>query len=503
MSIVTFEFLFFLFASLIVFYLFPKKYRWLVLLGASIYFFVKACSWKLGLYLISGIIITYVGARIIDERCKKQKTKKITLIITLFGIVSQLFMLKYVNIFPLTGNMFLSVFDMDLQFGTFNFIAPLGISYYTLSLISYVVDVYWTTCKAEKNILKYALFACYYPSMISGPIIRYPQMRDEFFNEKKLDWNNIYQGFYRILYGLMKKLVIADALSAIVTKVFGNYEVYNSIFIIYGVICYAIQIYCDFSGCMDIIIGASKMYGVKLPENFDSPFFSKNLSEFWRRWHISLGLWGKDYIMYPLLKSSLFQNFGKKCKKIFGKKTGKKITTITAILILWLFIGLWHGASYKYIFAAGILPWIYLAVGELFSDIPEKLNKLLHINTKCFSFRLFQSIRTFLFMCLVWLFVCGEHLKDFFKIAKNIFKLPDINLKANLALIHPVVIVLMLVLVFIVDFLNYKKINAIEKFQEQNFLFRWIFMLIIISIILLCGCYGPNYSAVDFIYGGF
>lgn len=503
MSIVTIEFLAFLFISLIIFYMFPKKYRWVVLLGASIIFFVKACSWVLGIYLISGIIITYVGARIIDERCKKQKTRKVVLIITLIGIVSQLFMLKYVNIFPLTGNVFTNIFDMNLQFGTFNFVAPLGISYYTLSLISYVVDVYWTTCKPEKNILKHALFACYYPSMISGPIIRYPQMKEQFFNEKSLEWENIYQGFYRIILGLMKKLVIADALSAIVSIVFKDYTVYNGIYIIYGVVCYAIQIYCDFSGCMDIIIGASKMYGVKLPENFDSPFFSKNLSEFWRRWHISLGAWGKDYIMYPMLKSSLFQKLGKKCKKIFGKRIGKKIPTITAILILWLFIGLWHGASYKYIFAAGILPWIYLTVGELFEYIPEKLTKILHIKTDCFSFRLFQSIRTFFFMCIIWLFVCGEHLRDFSEIVKNIFVLPDISLKSKLALSHPIIVILMLGLVFIVDYLNYKKINIFKKFGEQNIIFRWVFLFTIIIIILLCGCYGPNYNAVDFIYGGF
>lgn len=503
MSIVTFSFLFFLFFSVILYYIFPIKFRWVILLISSIYFFLSFSRGKLLFYLLYGIIISYIGTLIIEKENKSNNNKKLALILTLAGVITPLFMFKYFDIIPITINKFGEIFNIDLYFEKLNLIAPLGISYYTLSLISYIVDVYWGTCLPQKNIFKHALFACYYPSMISGPIIRYTQMKDEFFEPRKLDFNNIYLGFYRIIYGLMKKIVIADALAEIVKLVFENYTIYSGIYMVLGVICYAVQIYMDFSGCMDIVIGASKMYGVVLPENFDSPFFSKNLSEFWRRWHMSLGTWGKDYLMYPMLKTDTFQKLGSFCKKKFGKKLGKKIPTILSIFILWLLIGLWHGASFKYIIAAGIIPWMYLAIGKIFEDIPEKLNKFFHIDTAKFSFRLFQSVRTLLFMCLIWLVVNSKEAISSFTVFKYLFTFADIELFLTLPKFKQPVFTLMIILVFFVDYLNYKGVNAFLKFREQNIIFRWLVLFGLIIIILLYGRYGPMYNAVDFIYGGF
>lgn len=341
MSIVSFSFLIFLLATVICYYIFSKKYRWIVLLIASILFFLLSCEWKLLLYLLFGIVTTYIGTNYLYDKCKTEKQKKITLFTTLFSILSILSVLKYVNIFPITLNLFGNLFHMDFHFGTLSLLAPLGLSYYTLSLTGYVIDVYRSSYEPQKNILKHALFSCYYPIMISGPFVRYNDMKKELFEPKEFDWNNLFQGFYRIMYGLMKKLVIADLLAPFVRQVFTQYNDFTGFYIVIAVMFYAIQIYADFSGCMDIVNGASKMYGITLIENFESPFFSKNLSEFWRRWHISLGAWAKDYIMYPLLKSSLFQNLGKVCKNRFGKKIGKKIPTLLSIFILWFLIGLW------------------------------------------------------------------------------------------------------------------------------------------------------------------
>lgn len=503
MSIISLKFLIFLFFSVLVYYIFPKKYRWFVLLVFSIIFFICASSVKLISCLLIGIITTYIGTRAMCEICKTKKQRVTIYVLTLLSIIIPLFIFKYMNIIPITANHIGKLFNIHIGLKTINLIAPLGISYYTLSLISYVTDVYWTTCKAEKNILKHALFACYYPVMISGPIIRYPQMKETFFAERKIDWNNIYYGFYRIVYGLMKKVVIADLLYQIVDKIFTNYNQYSGVYIVLGVMCYAIQIYCDFSGCMDIVIGASKMYGVTLPENFESPFFSRTLGEFWRRWHITLGTWSKDYIMYPLLKTKFFQKMGKGFKKILGKKIGKKIPTILAIFILWLIIGLWHGTSYRYIFAAGILPWIYLTIGEFTEDTMKKLTKKLHINTECFSFRLFQSIRTFLLMCFVWLFVCAPSLKKSTIVIGNIFKPTDLGLFNSLPQLPMIIIFAMLIIVAIVDYLKYNNHNVLEIFKKQNLVFRWITLLLLIVVILMFGSYGPAYNPVDFIYGGF
>lgn len=503
MRITSFNFLIFLFFSLLIFYIFPKKYRWFALLGISVLFFLLSSSWKLLLYMLFGIVVTYIGSNWIEKRSKTEKNKKIVLFLTLFLIVGELAILKYINIIPTTANIFGRLFNLNFTFGTLNLLAPLGISYYTLSLIGYVVDVYRTTSKAQTNILKHALFVCYYPLLISGPVVRYNHMEKEFFEKREFDWNNLIVGFERIIFGLLKKMVIADQLFRVVNEIFVNYNYYTGGYLIVAVILYAIQIYADFSGCMDIVIGASKMYGVNLPENFDSPFFSKNLSEFWRRWHISLGKWGKDYIMYPLLKSNVFQKLGKKCKATFGKKIGKLIPTIISILILWLFIGIWHGASYKYIFAAGILPWIYLTLGQILETPIKKLTEKLHIKTECFSFRLFQSLRTFGFMCIIWLFACSPSLRESIYIIKNIFIHASVFLRVDLPQIPIMPILFSCGMVLIVDYLNYKKIDVAKKFGEQNLLFRWIILFTFIIIILIYGAYGPGYNPTDFIYGGF
>lgn len=503
MSIVSFSFFVFLFITVIVYYICSKKHRWIVLLISSILFFLFSSSWKLLLYLIFGILTTYIGTNYMQKKCKTEKQKKITMIVTLVSILTILFILKYINIFPMTFNLFGKLFHLNFTFGMISLLAPLGVSYYTLSLTGYIIDIYRGAYEPQKNIFKLGLFACYYPIMISGPIVRYKTMEKELFESKSFSYDNLFQGFERFIYGLMKKLVIADQLAPFVRTVFNNYTHYTGIYIIIAVILYAIQIYADFSGCMDIVNGASKMYGITLLENFDSPFFSKNLSEFWRRWHISLGTWSKDYIMYPLLKSNVFQKLGKSCKKKFGKKIGKMIPTILSILILWLLIGLWHGASYKYIFAAGILPWIYLTVSQLLENPIEKFTQKLNIRTNCFSFRLFQSLRTIVLMCLIWLFACSPSLGQSIQVIKNIFVLSRVTLFEELPQLPINILLLTGGLVLVVDYLKYKGINVIEKFQQQNWWFRWGILLMIITIILIYGAYGPGYNASDFIYGGF
>jgi len=503
MGITSLNFFVFLIASIILYYIFPKKYRWIVLLVASIVFFALAGEIYLILYMLFGVVATYIGTRLIDEKLKNLKTKKIALFITIASIVLELAILKYGNFIPTTVNGFAGLFNINISLGTVNLLAPLGISYYTLSLIGYTLDVYWTTSKAQKNIFKHMLFTCYYPVMISGPVVRYEHMKKELFEPKKFCFNNVLYGAERIVLGLLKKMVIADQLAIVVNTIFSNYHEYSGIYIIFGVILYAIQIYADFSGCIDIVIGASKTYGVNLPENFESPFFSRNLSEFWRRWHISLGLWGKDYIMYPLLKSEKFQKLGKFCKNKFGKKIGKKIPTIVSILILWLIIGVWHGASYKYIFAAGIIPWIYLTISELFEGVFKKAREKLPIKMDNFSYRLFESLRTFALMCFIWLFALAPSFTQGFSVVANVFNISSLDLRLNLPQIPYGMIILSCTIVLIVDYLKYKGINVLEWFNKQGIIFRYIVIFGMLYLILIYGAYGPGYNPIDFIYGGF
>lgn len=502
MSIVSFSFIIFLLISVIVYYLFPKKHRWTVLLLSSVIFFVSTCPYYLLLYLIFDILVAFFGTKLISKT-EDEKKKKIILTISIALIIGILILLKWINIVPMTINLFGDLFKIHTNMGMLNLVAPLGVSYYTLSIIGYVVDVYRGAYERENNIFKLSLFAGYYPILVSGPFVRYNYMKKELFEEKVFSYTNIFQGFERIIYGLMKKLVIADLLAPYVKVIFNEYYVYSGYFIIIGLVFYAIQIYADFSGCMDIVIGASKMYGITLEENFNSPFLSKNLSEFWRRWHISLGGWGKDYIMYPLLKSNLFQKIGTTLKSKFGKKTGKLMTTLLSILILWLFIGIWHGASYRYIFCAGILPWFYLACGQVFEDSIKWFNEKMHIRTECFSFNLFRRLRTLGFMCFIWLFACSSSLKESLHVIRQILVIPDTSLFQSLPHLPVFILFITLGLVLVVDILNYKGINFLEKFDEQNVIFKYIVIFLIIYIILMYGAYGPGYNATDFIYGGF
>ncbi|MBO4815848.1 MAG: MBOAT family protein [Clostridia bacterium] len=508
MKITSLNFFAFLGITALVYYIFPKRFRWISLLISSLFFFLLA-SYKVAFYFVIGVLISYIGALLIDKKCKTEKSKKIILISTIFCEMAGLFVLKYINIIPNTINGFGKLFNIDLNFANINLIAPIGISYYTLSIIAYVVDVYRTTIPAEKNIFKYTLYSCYYPCLISGPFIRYSEMKKEFFENECLDWNNIFKGFHRIVYGLLKKMVIADNVAILVKMIFEDISIFSGGYIILGLMLYALQIYCDFSGCMDIVIGASKLYGVKIPENFESPFFSKNLSEFWRRWHITLGLWGKDYIMYPLLKSEKFQKLGKATKKRFGKDIGKKIPVIISIFVLWLFIGIWHGASYKYIFAAGMLPWIYFSTSELLDKFIKKLTEKLHINTEKFSFHLFQSLRTLILMCIIWLFAISPTLLKSRNIIKNLFVVSNINLIEflNKNIFNDVykfmAIFFSIIGLTIVDYLKYKEKDVGEKFNSQGIIFRYLLLFGMISIILIFGVYGPGYNPADFIYGGF
>jgi D-alanyl-lipoteichoic acid acyltransferase DltB (MBOAT superfamily) len=198
----------------------------------------------------------------------------------------------------------------------------------------------------QPNFLKHLLFASYYPALVSGPVMRYGEMNPQFFGEPECRLDNIVPGVQRLIWGMFKKLVVADRLAIFVNQVFQDYKTFDSLYILLAVVLYAFQIYADFSGCMDIVIGVSRAYGVKLPENFDAPFLSRSLAEFWRRWHITLGTWSKDYIFYPLLKSEPFQRLGTWARKVLGKKRGKQIPVFLGLLINWLIIGFWHGASY-------------------------------------------------------------------------------------------------------------------------------------------------------------
>jgi D-alanyl-lipoteichoic acid acyltransferase DltB (MBOAT superfamily) len=505
MTIVSAQFLLFFAASLAVYRLIPARVRWMALLIFSLAFFTIVSGLKMIPYLAFGAAVTYFGARAIGDERRTARQRKALLAATILLTVAELGALKYLNIFPATVNGFGRLFGVRLGAKVFSLIAPVGMSYYTLSLIGYVVDVYRGMYPPQSNFLKHLLFASYYPALVSGPILRYGEMSPQFFGEPRCHLDDVVPGVQRMAWGMFKKLVIADRLALYVNQVFQDYKTFDSLYIVVAVGFYAFQIYADFSGCMDIVIGASRAYGIRLPENFDAPFLSRSLAEFWRRWHITLGAWSKDYIFYPLLKSEPFQRLGTRARKALGKKRGKQIPVFLGLLINWLIIGFWHGASYKYIFAAGILPWLFMTVSELMQLSFAKRKGPGEAAPERWGLHLLQSARTLFLMCVIWLFACSPSFLDGFSVLRAIFAPFKLSAARGLEISRYDVMMIPvgLAVLAVADVLKYKGRSLSEVLNSHGVWVRWTLSLALIFGTLILGCYGPGYNAANFIYEAF
>ena len=491
MTLISLKFFVLLSASLIAYYALPKKQKY-VLFITSLVFFAAASKEKLIfmtaiLFLV--IATAYFGSLLISSE-KIAKKRLLVVVCSLAIIVANLVVLKYLfNV----GNMILSLFDIQKDISFLDFAAPIGLSYFSLNAIGYVLDVYWQSYRAEKNPVNVALFINYFPQIVSGPVTRFSEMNVQFNAIHAPDYDEAVYGIRRMIFGYMKKLVVADRLGQIVLLIYQNdISAQSGVMLFFGVVCYAFQLYADFSGCMDIILGTSKLYGISLPENFDAPFFSRTLPEFWRRWHISLGNWFRDYVMYPILKTNVFQSLGQKSKKAFGKKYGKKIPTYLSTVILWALIGLWHGGTGYYFMASAVLPGVLL----IFSDITQPLfskKRLPHF---------FQSLRTFCIMLICWTFVCTQSVSDAFGVCKQILFAPQFSLfKSNWAMLNLPLrrafpLLAGFLIMIIADTLHNRKTPINTIIDKQPLLVRIAAVYTELALVLLFGLVGQS----SFIY---
>ena len=364
MEYTSFIYVIFLAICGILYYVLPKKMQWIVLLIASLAFYVSIAQ-ILVLYMLATTLIVYLSAMAIqrhkddfkskksaldkaERKALKEKTKakqKRILTATVVVTIGVLAALKYCNFFGSIVNGIVSIFSATALVPVFKIALPLGISYYTLMSVSYIVDVYRGTIKAEKNYFRLLLFVSYFPHIMEGPFDRYDKLDAQFREPHSLDYDVIKNGALLIIYGLFKKLVIADRAGLIVSGIFDSQSAGGtSIFV--GMLVYTLQLYADFSGCIDIVSGTSQMFGINVAENFRQPFFSHSINEFWRRWHITLGLWLKEYVFYPVSLSKNFKNFDKFVKKhVKNDYLTKMIPAAYALFFVWFCNGIWHGAS--------------------------------------------------------------------------------------------------------------------------------------------------------------
>ena len=513
MEITSFYFLCCFTVSLLIYYVIPKKAQWAFLLLLSVGYFLTYGNPVVIGYPVAAILVTYLGANQISH-LEEQKTKKTVLSFVVLFDLAILLVLKYLNFGIFTHNAIIEVLHLPLaSWERIRFLIPLGLSYYTLSIIGYVVDVYWGLQEPQKNVFKFALYGMYFPVMISGPVTRYKDMEETLFEKHTFNYQQVTFGFQRILWGFFKKLVISERLAVLISTVYNDYQSYPGAYIVVATIAFAFRLYTDFSGCMDIIIGVSQCFGVKVRENFQTPFFSKSMQEFWRRWHISIGVWLKDYLFYPLLRTKFFMGLPKKLKVRFGKKAAKQITTFSAMFVLWFTIGLWHGGGWKYIIGSGLLHWFYIVGGEVMEPVWKKMRafmeRVFHVGVESKGFQFFQMLRTFLLVCSGFLFFNSGGMRKAFSMYHSIFTTwnPQILwngslLQLGLPVIDCVIVVMSLIILFVVSCLQQKQ-SAREWLAARPLVVRWILLYALLFYVILLGNYGPGYTAAEFIYAGF
>lgn len=495
--------------------LIPKKIRGLFLLVISL-LFTYFMSFKLIIYMIITILSIYLSALIIDNINDKKnsvtdkeikkiyiKRKKLVFIICIAINILFLFIFKYLKFFTINTNHILSLFHIDYQFEVMKLIAPIGISFYTLKALSYLVDVYREKIKASKNFIKVSLFISFFPEVIEGPISRFENIH-YLSDGNKIKYRNLCFGLQRVTFGLFKKMVIADRIHIAVKQIFDNYNSVSGITIFIGALFYTIMLYMEFSSMMDIVLGIFEILGIKAEENFRQPFFSKTISEFWTRWHITLGQFFKDYIYYPITMSKKIKRLTLKLRKKLGSYYGPLIGGSIALFAVWFLNGLWHGAGYTYILF-GMYHFMLIFLENLLKNPLEKLYKKVNFNQK--FYRVFQSLKVFILVIFGELIFLSTDLNNLFVMIKKLFTnlYFDKNMYALLSLdiLDYIVLILALLLVFVVSIYKEKNINIREKISNQNIFVRWAIYYLLIFAIIILGAYGSNYSPVEAIYRDF
>lgn len=488
MSYASIEFLLFVLVLVLIYYIFPKKHRYIVLLIGSLIFYYLF-SGKYIIFILLSSVITYFSGKLIEKYNDK---RKLILTLSILLNLSFLLVLKYNNFF---GDIF-RVVGINIPYK--KFILPIGISYYTLETISYLTDIYRKRMKAETNYLKVLLFLVYFPQIVEGPIANYSRLSKTLFNTEKFNYDNFVSSFVLIAWGFIKKLVIADRAGIFVSKVFENN--YGGMLLIIGVLLYTLQIYADFSGCIDIVGGVSELFGVKLDENFRRPFFSRSIQEFWRRWHITLGTWLKEYIFYPISLSKLNMKLNLKLRKMKSKYISRFIITAFPLFFVWFFNGMWHGASFKYV-VYGLYYYVLMMIGILLEPVFKKIISIFKINTEVWSYKFFQALRTILIVCFGMFLFRVDSFKQMglmihSKATASLFSLGLKKLDFALLMVG---ILVMLVVGVMQEF----NVNIRKELQKQNLLFKWLIYYIMIFSVIIFGIYGKGYDAASFIYGGF
>lgn len=514
MTITSFFFFSFLFIGVLVYYLCPPKIQWVVLLFLSIVFYSFATQPYTIIFLIISTLIAYFSTRFISKNTSNPKYTKLVSFIAVSSVIINVllwFLLKGSSFWIYGSSLIQNLIPSFPVLSSLPIVGSLGMGYYTAQIISYILDVYWGSIECQNNPVKLFLFVSYFPQLTVGPISRYSDLQT-LFDGHSFSYKNICFGSQRVVWGLFKKLVVAERIAVIVNGIWENTETYFGVWPWLAFLLYPLELYLDFSGCMDIVAGTSEMFDIHLTENFNNPFFSRTVQEFWQRWHITLGSWARDYVFYPFLKSERMVSFGKKCKKKCGKRWGKFLPWCIATAILWLVMGIWHGAV-QHIFGVSLWFWFVLVLGELLSPLFEEKKRILNVKSDSFGWHLFQSVRTYLIFSVGVVFFSASGIRSaierysilFSSLKKlkpwTLFDDTIISLGVTWGDIN--IIIIGVVLLLTVGVLRNKHGYARLWVEKQSFGLRWLIWCFLFVFVLIFGMYGPGYDASVFIYQGF
>lgn len=554
MAFTSFNFLVFVSVVVLMYYVAPIKQRWMILLIAS-YSFYLISSPKTFVFIVFTTIVTFLGGLSIGKisrRCReyldvnkdtlssenkksiknttKKKKKRVAALVLIidFGILA---VLKYFRYY------FQALGIPGLSFVGDTVLIPLGISFYTFQSAAYIIDLYRDKILPDTNLFKFALYTSFFPQIIQGPIPRYDQLAHQLYDGNKFDYKNLAHGAQLMLWGFFKKLVIADRVAIMVTQVFDNYNDYQGWPVFVALIGYTIQIYGDFSGGIDIARGVARCLGIDMGHNFRRPYFSDSLSEFWRRWHMSLSFWCRDYIFFPISLSKSFGKMGKSLRSVLGDRVGKLFPVLVAQMATFITIGLWHGAEFKYV-AYGLYNGLIIICGLLLEPAFKKWMEAWHIKETSKIWRVFQTIRTMFIVVVGRVFPKAASFGVAVGMLGSILKIKSkMGLKQT---IHSMGLTKYDYLILLVACLIWFIVSCIQESEEKkakanenaessivsgkttsdkidaetgaefrNALdkkilpIRWIAYIVLVMIIIVFGVYGAGYDASTFIYRGF
>lgn len=530
MLFTSYEFICFLAVVFLLYYLLPGKWQWPFLLLASYIFYFIANPLYV-IYIAFTITSTWYVARKMQKKkdvsetyfaeIKKQmdrqqrkeykelqKKKQFRwMLLALLSNLGILAVVKYTNFVIANLNTAMQLGGIEQTISFVSILVPMGISFYTFQAMGYLIDVYRGKYRAEENLAKFALFVSFFPQLVQGPISRYDALAKSLYEPHKANWKTISFGLQRILWGFFKKLVVADRILTAVNTIIRNTDQYRGVFVLVGMLFYALELYADFTGGIDITIGVAQTMGITVAENFERPYFSKNIKEYWNRWHITMGSWFTDYIFYPISVWSPMLKLGRAARKYLGNAIGKRVPVYLASFVVWFTTGIWHGASWNFI-AWGIGNFVVIMISQELEPCYRWFHKKYQVQ-QTFGFRLFQVVRTVLLMSCLRMFDCYRSVSLTFQMFGSMFVdfrpsllTGEAFLGLGLSLVDYLILIAATILLLAVSLLQRKE-SVRKQIARQKMPIRFLIWYGLFLCVLFLGAYGHGYDASQFIYNQF